>query len=300
MSIKLKLRFEITTYDTEIFMEYQWYPGHMSKAKKEIEASVRLVDVIIELIDARIPYSSKNPDIDKIVNNKPRVLLMNKSDLADDRVTNEFKAYYTEKGFYVLNICAKNQNLKAVTDIVKESAKEKIERDKRKGMINRPLRAMILGIPNVGKSTFINSYAKRACAKTGDRPGVTTGKQWIRLSDELELLDTPGILWPKFEEKRVGMNIALIGSINLDLLDNGELAINLIDYLKNNYAGMISARYNVSEDKASLEILNDICIKRAALKKGGEPDYDRGSYMVVDDFRSGKFGKISLERVKKD
>ncbi len=274
-----------------------WYPGHMAKAKKDIKESLKLVDVIIELIDARIPYSSKNPDIDELANNKPRVLLVNKADLADDRVTAEFKNHYESKGYFVLITNARNGNLKPVMNVVREACKEKIERDKARGMINRPIRAMILGIPNVGKSTFINSYAKKACTKTGDKPGVTTGKQWIRLSKELELLDTPGILWPKFEDQSVGLNIAMIGSINENILDSHDLALKLLDFLIKNYPGAVNARYGVEEKEDCLVLLNDICKKKACLKKGGEPDVDRMAFTITDDFRSGKFGKVSLERV---
>ncbi len=274
-----------------------WYPGHMAKAKKEIRESLKLVDVIIELIDARIPYSSKNPDIDELAAGKPRVLLINKADLADDAVTAEFKAYYEGKGYFALITNARNGNLKPVMNVVREACKEKIERDKARGMINRPIRAMILGIPNVGKSTFINSYAKKACTKTGDKPGVTTGKQWIRLSKELELLDTPGILWPKFEDERVGANIALIGSINENILDSHELALKLLGYLVKNYPGAVKGRYGVEEKEDSLELLYDICKKKACLKKGGDPDVDRMSFTVTDDFRGGKFGKISIEKI---
>jgi ribosome biogenesis GTPase A len=274
-----------------------WYPGHMAKAKKEIKESLKLVDVIIELIDARIPYSSKNPDIDELANNKPRVLLVNKADLADDRVTADFKSYYESKGYHVMVTNARNGNLKPVMNVVREACKEKIERDKARGMINRPIRAMILGIPNVGKSTFINSYAKKACTKTGDKPGVTTGKQWIRLSKELELLDTPGILWPKFEDQKVGLNIAMIGSINENILDSHDLSLNLLRFLVQNYPGAVSSRYGVQEKDDPLELLYDICTKKACLKKGGEPDIDRMSFTVTDDFRGGKFGKVSLEKV---
>ncbi len=278
-------------------MEYQWYPGHMSKAKREIKDSLKLVDVIIELIDARIPYSSKNPDIDELAANKPRVLLLNKADMADDKRTAEFKEYYEKKGYFVLVTNARNGNLKPVMNVVREACKEKIERDKARGMINRPIRAMILGIPNVGKSTFINSYAKKACTKTGDKPGVTTGKQWIRLSKELELLDTPGILWPKFEDKAVGLHIAMIGSINENLLDSNELALKLLEFLVKEYPGAVNARYGVEEKEDSLQLLYDICLKKACMKKGGEPDTDRMAFTVTDDFRGGKFGKVSLEKV---
>ncbi len=278
-------------------MEYQWYPGHMAKAKKDIQDSLKLVDVIIELLDARIPVSSKNPDIDGFAKNKPRVILLNKADLADAKITDEFRKYYTEKGFFAVSVNSKGGNLKIVTDTVKEACREKIEKDRAKGMINRPIRAVVLGIPNVGKSTFINSIAKKYCAKTGDKPGVTTGKQWIRLSKDLELLDTPGILWPKFEDKKTGLNIALIGSINANLLDNFELATHFLEYVKGMYPGIINARYNVSEEGDGEEILNLICTARSCVKKGGVPDLDRMAFTVLDDFRSGKLGKVSLDRL---
>lgn len=277
-------------------MEYQWYPGHMAKAKREIEESLKLVDCIIELIDARIPYSSKNPDIDIFAKNKPRVLLLNKADLADDEVTKKFKQYYESKGYVVAVTNAKGGKLDKVMESVRLACKEKIERDKARGMINRPIRAMILGIPNVGKSTFINSYAKKACTKTGDKPGVTKGKQWIRLSKELELLDTPGILWPKFEDQRVGLNVALIGSINENILNTEELADKILGFVNDSYPGNISQRYGIEEGGKPEEILLRICEKRACKKKGGDYDTEKMAAMILDDFRGGRLGKVSLER----
>jgi ribosome biogenesis GTPase A len=269
-------------------MEYQWYPGHMAKAKKDIKESLKLVDVIIELIDARIPYSSKNPDIDELAGNKPRVLLINKADLADDRVTAEFKSFYEEKGYFVIVTNAKNGNLKPVMNVVRDACKEKIERDKARGMINRPIRAMILGIPNVGKSTFINSYAKKACTKTGDKPGVTTGKQWIRLSKELELLDTPGILWPKFEDEVVGRNLALIGSINDEVISRDELCEILLEYMNAHYPDSLDQRYGGRD-------MDAIAARLGCVGKGGEFDHTRACKGFLDDFRSGRLGRINLE-----
>lgn len=281
-------------------MHYQWYPGHMSKAKRQMQEDIKLVDVILELVDARIPFSSKNPDIDELSRGKARVLLLNKSDLADERITAEFQKYYERKGFFVCCVNAKGgSGIKKVMEVVRAACKEKIERDRAKGMINRPIRAMIAGIPNVGKSTFINSFAGKACAKTGNKPGVTKGKQWIRLSRELELLDTPGILWPKFEDQRVGLHLAMIGSINEDLLDQNELAIKLLEYCHHNYPGAVTERYRVEECEDGAELLAGIAQKRACKKKGGELDLEKMAGSVVDDFRGGRLGRISLELPEK-
>ncbi len=270
----------------------------MAKAKREIEESLKLIDVVIELVDARIPFSSKNPDVTAIIKNKPRVILLNKADLADDRVTKEFENYYNGQGYICITTNSKTGKLNKVMDAVRTACKEKIERDKARGMINRPIRAMILGIPNVGKSTFINSYAKKACAATGDKPGVTKGKQWIRLSKDLELLDTPGILWPKFEDNTIGRNIAFIGSINEEILDTEELSVKLAEYIRDNYPGLLSRKYGIDETGTGAELLENITIKRACLKSGGVPDTLKMSKMFLFDFRSGKIGHISLERVE--
>ena len=213
-------------------MNYQWYPGHMTKAKRMMQENIGLIDLVIELVDARIPLSSRNPDIDELGKNKARLVLLNKSDLADAGANKLWMEYFRGKGFHVLEINARSgQGLRAIQGMVKEACKEKIERDRKRGIRNRPIRAIVVGIPNVGKSTFINSFAGKACTKTGNKPGVTKGKQWIRLNRELELLDTPGILWPKFESEEVGRNLALIGSMNDEILQMTELAADLIDYL---------------------------------------------------------------------
>ncbi len=278
-------------------MHYQWYPGHMSKAKRQMQEDIRLIDVVIELVDARIPYSSKNPDIDQLAKGKDRVILLNKADLADEKTTAAFKRYYEGRGFHVCTVNSKGGNgVKGVMNTVRTACKAKIEKDRARGIIGRPIRAMIVGIPNVGKSTFINSFAGKACAKTGNKPGVTKGKQWIRLNKELELLDTPGILWPKFDDQKVGLHIAMIGSINEDILDQNELAMKLLDYIAANYAGCITARYNVTEEGTGEEILIRIAEKRACKKKGGELDLEKMASFVVDDFRGGRIGRISLER----
>ena len=217
-------------------MNIQWYPGHMTKAKRAMKEDIKLIDLIIELVDARVPLSSRNPDIDELGAGKARMVLLNKADLADERRNSAWASYFEEKGFHVVKIDSKSgAGLKQINGVVQEACKEKIERDRRRGILNRPVRAMVVGIPNVGKSTFINSFAGKACAKTGNKPGVTKGNQWIRLNKSLELLDTPGILWPRFEDQKVGIRLALIGSINDEILNKDELALELIRFLNKEY-----------------------------------------------------------------
>ena len=277
-------------------MHYQWYPGHMSKAKRQMQEDIKLIDVVIELVDARIPYSSKNPDIDTLAKGKDRVILLNKADLADERATTAFKKYYESKGFHVCTVNSKGGNgVKNVMNTVRTACREKIEKDRARGIIGRPIRAMIVGIPNVGKSTFINSFAGKACAKTGNKPGVTKGKQWIRLNKELELLDTPGILWPKFDDQAVGLRLALIGSMNDEVLNINELCIELITYVREQFPGMLKVRYGIEETGTADEILMKIAEARKCIKKGNDLDYDKAAALVLDEFRSGTLGKITLE-----
>ncbi len=279
-------------------MNYQWYPGHMTKAKRMMQENISLIDLVIELVDARIPYSSRNPDIDELGKNKSRLVLMNKSDLADPEKTRLWMSYFKECGFYVLEINARTgQGLRAIYPKVQEACREKIERDRKRGIKNRPVRAIVVGIPNVGKSTFINSFAGRACTKTGNKPGVTKGKQWIRLNKDLELLDTPGILWPKFESEEVGKRLAMIGSMNDDILQKTELALELLDYLIKHYREPLLERYQikVEEKLAPMQALTLICENRKCYKKGQEPDYEKTAALLIDDFRSGKIGRITLE-----
>ena len=278
-------------------MNYQWYPGHMTKAKRMMEENIKLIDLVIELVDARIPLSSRNPDIDRLGQNKARLVLLNKADLADAKCNEEWKRFFQKKGYFVIALNSRTRDgMKAINPIVQEACKEKIERDRKRGIINRPVRAMVVGIPNVGKSTFINSFSGKACAKTGNKPGVTKGKQWIRLNKSLELLDTPGILWPKFEDQEVGMKLALIGSMNDEILNLEELAIQLITILKENYANALEARYGLDEGKQPLEILGEIAKSRNCYKKGEELDWQKASAILTDDFRSGRLGRITLER----
>lgn len=273
----------------------QWYPGHMTKAVREMEKNIKLVDILIELLDARIPLSSRNPDIDRLANGKYRLAILNKADLADPKTTERWAEYFKEKNIRTITLDSrKNKDTKKITSVVLEICKEKLERDKRKGLLQRPIKAMVVGIPNVGKSTFINSYAGKASAKTGNKPGVTKGLQWINLGKDINLIDTPGILWPKFDDPDIGIRLALIGSINDNIISKYDLALNLIEYLKINYCGIISKRYNIEETDIE-EILKSIADSRKCLLKGGEPDIEKAAAILIDDLRSGSLGRVSLE-----
>lgn len=285
---------------------YQWYPGHMTKARRAMEEDIKLIDLVVEVIDARIPISSRNPDIDNMAKNKSRMVLLNKADLSDDAKNNRWVKYFEEKGMVVMKLDSRNRaQAKKVDALVQEACREKLERDRKRGIVGRPVRAMVVGIPNVGKSTFINSFAGRACAKTGNKPGVTKGKQWIKLSKTLELLDTPGILWPKFEDVTVGMHLAFIGSMNDQNLEIEELALDLIKLLKNQYPGVLEEKYAYEGELTGFDenmVLNldvkylyMIAASRNCMKKGGEYDFDKAERILLEDFRSGKLGKISLE-----
>ena len=278
-------------------MNIQWYPGHMTKAKRAMKEDMKLIDLVIELVDARVPLSSRNPDIDDLGAGKARMVLLNKSDLADERQNARWAAWFEDKGIHVVKVDARNKGtLKQVQSVIQEACKEKIERDRRRGILNRPIRTMVVGIPNVGKSTFINSFAGKACAKTGNKPGVTKGNQWIRLNKTLELLDTPGILWPRFEDQQVGLKLALIGSINDQILNNDELACELIRFLKKCYPQVLAERFGLeTEGKEAAVILEEIARVRACLLKGGDLDVSRAAALLLDDFRAGKLGRITLE-----
>lgn len=277
-------------------MNLQWYPGHMTKAKRQMQEDLKLIDLIIELVDARIPLSSRNPDIDELGKNKARLILLNKSDLADERYNEQWSAYFQKKGFYVVKVNAKSgAGLKSIQGVIQEACKAKIERDRRRGIKNRPIRAMVVGIPNVGKSTFINSYAGKACAKTGNKPGVTKGKQWIRLNKTLELLDTPGILWPKFEDQEVGKRLAFIGSIKDEILNLEELSLELLDYIRTNYPALLNTRYGIEEEGTPVSLLEAVADKRKCLIRGQEIDYAKAAGIVMEEFRNGKIGRITLE-----
>ena len=282
-------------------MNIQWYPGHMTKAKRAMKEDVKLVDLVIELVDARAPLASRNPDIDSLAAGKGRVILLNKADLASEKANAVWITYFESQGFQVMKIDARAKaTLKQLNALIQEACKEKIERDRRRGILNRPVRAMVVGIPNVGKSTFINSFAGKAAAKTGNKPGVTKGNQWIRLTKQVELLDTPGILWPKFEDQRVGLLLAFLGSINDEILEKDELASELADYLRNITPGLLKERYGIEEDgKKPYELLDEIAAARACLTKGGVNDLTKAARLLLDEFRGGKLGRITLEMPEK-
>ena len=290
-------------------MDYQWYPGHMTKARRRMQENLKLVDLIIELTDARTPLSGRNPDIDSLAAGKKRILILTKADLADEALTRRWVEYFQDKGILAAAMDArKSGSMRQIRSLVAKAAEEKMERDRRRGIRNRPVRAMIVGIPNVGKSTFINSYAGRASAKTGNKPGVTRGEQWIRPDNTLELLDTPGILWPKFEDPQVGIRLALTGTIRDELLQTQELSGHLITFLEKEYPGALNMRYGIGtrqesegESKETAmpdapEILREVAEARKLIASGGEWDMQRAAAMLIDEFRSGALGRFTLEQ----
>lgn len=281
-------------------MNIQWYPGHMTKAKRMMEENIKLVDVIIELIDARVPSSSRNPELMKLASHMPRIVVMNKIDLADDSLSSAWSNRLKSEGALVVMVNARDgKGMNLILQAAKEACKEKIERNRARGLINKPIRGMVVGIPNVGKSTFINKIAGRSSAKTGNKPGVTKGKQWIKLNKEFELLDTPGLLWPKFEDQQVGINLALIGSIKEDILDTRELAFESLSFLKTYYPNELYKKYPIEqlETKEAPVLLEEITLMRNLLKTGGEPDIERMAVLLLEEFRNGKFGKMTLDRI---
>lgn len=284
-------------------MNIQWYPGHMTKARRAMEESVKLIDLIIELVDARAPYSSRNPDIDDLGRGKSRLILFNKSDLADEQANEQWISYFSRLNILAVKVnCRSGAGLKQINKVVLEACREKIERDKKRGIKNRPVRAMVAGIPNVGKSTFINAFAGKACTKTGNKPGVTKGNQWIRLNPSLELLDTPGILWPKFSDQEIGKKLAFIGSVNDEILNKEELALSLIEFLQHAYPCALPERYSFDkeekENQTPEKVLEQIARVRGCLGKGGQFDYVKAANVLFDDYRSGKLGRITLELPK--
>lgn len=284
-------------------MNIQWYPGHMTKTKKIIIENLKIIDIVIELVDARAPLSSKNPDIDVFAPNKPKIILLNKADLADKNITRQWKDWYEDQGAHVVEVnSVSGAGVNKVIQVSRDIMKDKIEADRKRGRINRPIRAMIVGIPNVGKSTFINKLSGKSSAKTGDRPGVTKGKQWIKIRKGFELLDTPGILWPKFEDKNVALDLAFIGSIKDDILDIVTLSYKLIERLEIIESDALTNRYKIQiEDKDTPDIIFDkIGRKRGFIIAGGEVDQLRTAQILLDEFRAGLLGKITIERPKDD
>lgn len=280
----------------------QWFPGHMTKTRRKIQASLKLVDAVAEIIDARIPVSSRNPELHKIIENKPRIILMNKCDMADPSQTARWVSYYQKEGVLAIPVdCKSGRGLNQFIPKVRELLKNRIIQWEQKGMVNRTIRVMIVGIPNVGKSSFINRMAKQNRAKVEDRPGVTRGNQWFTIGKAFDLLDTPGVLWPKFDDPNVGEKLAFTGAVKDQIVDTEQLASRLLEVLRDEYSAMLAARYKLEKyDLLPLqgyELLELIGRKRGMLASGGEIDTERASIMVLDEFRSAKLGKITLEQV---
>ena len=280
-------------------MAYQYFPGHMTKAIRSMENDIKIIDLVIELLDARAPLSSKNPNIDSLARGKKRLVILNKSDLSDPETNRLWKEYYTSCGFSVMETDSKDKKtLKNFDKTINVVCADKIERDKKRGIIQRPVKAMVVGIPNVGKSTFINTVSGRAGAKTGNKPGVTRGKQWISLGKTADFLDTPGILWPKFEDETVGFNLAMLGTINDDILDMEDLIVRTISFFKKEYPDLLINRFGEDLDinAPSDKLLYDMAVLRNIRKKGNEPDTARMALIFMDEVRSGRIGRFSIER----
>lgn len=279
-------------------MNIQWYPGHMTKTRRQIEADLKNVDMVAEIIDARIPLSSRNPDIDSIVGTKPRLIVLNRTDQADPEATRRWMARFKAKGYTILCTDSKTgKGIKEFSATIQEALKDQIARWREKGQVGRKVRVMVVGVPNVGKSTFINQVAGRKSAKAGDRPGVTRGKQWVAVDNTLELLDTPGILWPKFEDPQVGLNLAFTGAVKDDIMDTETLAFHLMDLLNAHYPQAMTQRYKIEPDPVAQgwELLECAARKRGFLISGGEVDLERMANVLLDEFRGGKLGRITLE-----
>ncbi len=276
----------------------QWFPGHMAKTRRLIKESLPFVDLVTETVDARIPSSSSNPELSGMIGNKPKIVLLNKCDIADEKATAKWIEYYNNKGVFALPVdCRSGKGLNAYLPLVKKVLSEKIKKNEEKGMAGKPLRVMVVGIPNTGKSSFINKMAGKNRAKVADKPGVTKSNSWFSVGNGIELLDTPGVLWPKFQDPEVGNKLAFIGSVKDEILDSETLALRLIGYLKNGYCDRLSERYKIKdfEDLQEYEILEMIGRKRGMLISGGEIDTERASVTLLDEYRGGKLGKLTLE-----
>ena len=276
----------------------QWFPGHMAKTRRLIQESLPFVDLVTEIVDARIPYSSANPELQEIIGAKPRIVLLNKCDVADEKSTALWVAHFKSMNINALPVdCRSGKGLNAYLPLVRSVLSEKIKRNEEKGMAGKPLRVMVVGIPNTGKSSFINKMAGRNRAKVADKPGVTRSNSWFAVGSGIELLDTPGVLWPKFEDRAVGERLAFIGSVKDEILDSETLAVRLIEVLKNGYADRLTERYKISgfEDLQSYEILEMIARKRGMLISGGEVDTERVSVMLLDEYRGGRLGRLTME-----
>jgi len=280
-------------------LRIQWFPGHMTKARRMISENLRLVDIVCEIIDARIPVSSRNPDLDELAGQKPRLIIMNRIDQADPAVTKLWTEYFKKQGLFTIEVeCKTGSGVSGFPSAVREILKDKLEAYAKKGLKGRPVRAMVVGIPNVGKSSFINRIAKRKVAAASDKPGVTRGKQWIKIGADLELLDTPGILWPKFDSQEVAENLAFTGAIKDEILDVETLAANLMSRLRESYPQSIENRYKISlsENDSGFDLLEKAARKRGFLVSGGDVDLERMAKILLDEFRGGLLGRISLEK----
>lgn len=276
----------------------QWFPGHMTKTRRKIQEILPIIDAVAEIVDARIPISSRNPDLLDIIKDKPLMILLNKCEMADPKETAKWIDYYKSLGVSAVPIdCKTGKGIGNFKEMVKTTLADKLEVFRSKGMVGKPLRVMVVGIPNVGKSTFINSIAGKGRVKAENRPGVTRGNQWVTIDKQLELLDTPGVLWPKFEDKEVGDKLAFIGSVKDEILDSETLAVRLINVLRNGYSDRLTERFKITgfDDKEDYEILEMIGRKRGMLISGGEIDCERASVMLLDEYRGGKLGRLSLE-----
>ncbi|PGT86647.1 MULTISPECIES: ribosome biogenesis GTPase YlqF [Bacillaceae] len=278
-------------------MTIQWFPGHMAKARRQVTEKIKLIDIVFELVDARIPMSSRNPMIDEIVSSKPRIVLLNKADKADDSITKQWIEYFKEQDIPAIAIDAQSgTGLKQITALSKVLLKEKFDKMAAKGIKPRAIRALIIGIPNVGKSTLINRLAKRNITKTGDRPGVTTAQQWVKVGNELELLDTPGILWPKFEDQLVGQKLATTGAIKDAILNLQEVTVFALNFMKEHYPKRLLERYNLNEiPEEIVPLFDEIGKKRGCMVSGGYIDYDKTSELILREIRTDKLGKLSFE-----
>lgn len=280
-------------------MNIQWFPGHMTKAIRMMEDNLKLIDIVVELVDARLPISSRNPKVDELVGKKPHLIVLNKSDIADQNVTKLWEEYFSEKGLSAVSVSSTSgKNFNFIFDKCRALLKDKIEKDKEKGIINRAVKIMVCGVPNVGKSSFINKLSGKKSAITGDRPGVTKGKQWIRLKNNFELLDTPGILWPKFDDDEVGLRLAYTGAVKDEIIDVEELACHLLVFLRDTYPESLIQRYKMTETEGleGYELLEYLGKKRGFVISGGEIDTERAAHILLDEFRGAKLGNISLER----
>jgi len=283
--------------------DIQWFPGHMAKALREISERIKLVDIIIELCDARAPYSSINPELFNIIKNKPRIMILSKKDLADEKITLKWLEHFERQGYIAKAMNLNKDNLDIIFSLSKVCLKEKIEKDKKRGLKPQPIRALVVGIPNVGKSTFINKMSKRKAANVGNMPGVTKAQQWIKIKNDFELLDTPGVLWPKFENQDVGTKLALIGTIKQDILDKTSLTSSLIKYLFNNHPDFLINRYNIElpeelNSESEVLILERIGQKRGLLRSKGEIEISKVEEMLLKEFKEGIMGRYSLEKVE--